>query len=57
LKIVCQIAGHRRSAKAARFDYDAQRWRSVCKHCGTPMARDGDGVWSILEAVTASRDQ
>jgi len=56
LKFVCTIAGHRRSAKQARFDYDAQRWRSVCKHCGLPMVRETGGVWSLTETTTDPAD-
>jgi len=39
VKIVCQIMGHHRSAERARYDYDLQQWRSVCRHCEAPMVR------------------
>lgn len=48
--IVCRIFGHSRSAKRARFDYDAQRWRSVCRLCEAPMTKEEDGTgWRLDE--------
>jgi hypothetical protein len=47
MKIVCTVSGHHRSARRASFDYDAQTWRSVCRHCGAPMLRSDDGAWRL----------
>jgi hypothetical protein len=37
--------GHRRSARRARMNFDAQRWESVCATCGIALARLDDGTW------------
>jgi hypothetical protein len=47
VKIVCQIVGHQRSAHRAKFDYEIQAWKSVCKHCGEAMVRTEDNQWHI----------
>ncbi len=49
MQIVCLIAGHQRSSHRAKFDYDAQRWTSVCKHCEAPMVRVGRRTWQLKE--------
>lgn len=48
---VCYLVGHHRSRREARFDFAAQRWTSVCKHCGIPMARTDDGDWHTRKSV------
>ena len=47
MQIICRIAGHHRSSRRARIDYEAQRWISVCKHCDRPMIRIASGNWRM----------
>jgi len=50
MQIVCRVAGHQRSSRRARFDFEAQRWTSVCKHCDGPMVRVGERNWQLAES-------
>jgi hypothetical protein len=52
MKLICNLTGHRRSAKLAKFDYALQGYRSACQHCGAPMVRSGPGDWSLSEQET-----
>jgi len=56
LKIICQIVGHQRSVRRAKFDFDAQRFRSVCKYCEAAMIRNADGTWHLVEELKQTRD-
>lgn len=49
VKMLCNLTGHRRSARLARFDYDAQHWKSSCKRCGARMYRSSDREWLLAE--------
>lgn len=45
--LLCSLVGHRRSEGRAKFNYKAQQWESVCKHCGVPMVRIEHGGWRL----------
>ena len=51
LSILCRLAGHSRSAKRAKFDYQAQSWQSNCQHCDQPMSRTGKGQWCLTSEL------
>jgi len=50
VSLICMLLSHRRSRRKAKFDYDLQRWRTVCKLCGAPLERERGGQWYELEA-------
>lgn len=45
--VLCRILGHRRSARRATFNFDEQRWESVCIGCRKPMIRVGPRAWRL----------
>lgn len=42
-RLVCLVAGHKRSARKARFD--GSTFVSKCRVCGRPMRKGDDGMW------------
>ncbi|HEV2746835.1 MAG TPA: hypothetical protein VGW34_06005 [Allosphingosinicella sp.] len=48
MRIICMVAGHWRSFKRARRDYD-RAWRSECRWCKVPMIRLGRKHWVVEE--------
>lgn len=52
MRLLCHVFGHRRSRRKAKFDYDDQRWTSVCKWCGIRLDRDPIGNWkTVAESI------
>jgi hypothetical protein len=49
IEFVCNWRGHRRSGRRAKFNYDEQQWKSVCKRCGTPLVRVDENQWVPCE--------
>jgi hypothetical protein len=47
MAFMCVLAGHRRSARRAKLNHETEGWESVCKSCGAPMLRIGEGDWRL----------
>lgn len=56
MSMVCRMLGHRRSAKHAKFDFESQRWESVCVQCRAPMIRIAEGEWRLANEVRDPQD-
>lgn len=48
---LCFMLGHHRSAKRAKFNFEAQRWESVCSNCGVQMIRIEHRQWRLKSAA------
>jgi hypothetical protein len=51
MSMMCRILGHRRSAKQAKFNFESQRWESVCVQCRKPMVRIAKREWRLANEV------
>jgi hypothetical protein len=56
MSMMCRILGHRRSAKQAKFNFESQRWQSVCVHCHEPMVRIAEGEWRLANEFQEAQE-